>query len=139
MFKIKQEKLDFYLPLGFFILLFAIAPLYYQTNNGGIGLELSFNIPLWAVATTFITVAVLLITTRNTISMPRGFLYFIAVPAVIILVGLVAGSSQPVSLLFRELYIVGGFFFFFHSINLTSDETIDNRPSGYYWSFVYRR
>ena len=112
MFKIKQEKLDFYLPLGFFILLFAIAPLYYQANMGGIGLELSFNIPLWAVATTFITAAVLIITGRNTISLPHGYLYILAVPVFIVLIGLIGGASQPVSLLFRELYVVGGLLFF---------------------------
>ena len=107
MIKTNQDNNDFYLLTGFLILLFAIGPLYFQPNLGGRGLELTFNIATWAVATGLICYAVLLVTVRESIRLPHSFLFFIAVPAVIILNGIVNGTSQPVPFFFRELYIVG--------------------------------
>lgn len=113
MIKTNQDNYDFYLLAGFLIFLFAIAPLYFQPNLGGRGLELTFNIATWAVATTFICYAVLLVTLRKFIRLPHGFLFFIAVPAIIILNSIITGTSQPVAFFFREVFILGGLFFFF--------------------------
>ncbi|MCZ6797963.1 MAG: O-antigen ligase family protein, partial [Gammaproteobacteria bacterium] len=113
MIKTAQDNYDFYLLAGFLIFLFTIAPLYYQPNLGGRGLELTFNIATWAVATGLICYATFLITVRKSIRLPHRFLFFIAVPVVIILSNLVTGTSQPVAFFFRELFIVGGLFFFF--------------------------
>ena len=113
MIKTAQDNYDFYLLAGFLIFLFTIAPLYYQPNLGGRGLELTFNIATWAVATGLICYAAFFITVRKSIRLPHRFLFFIAVPVVIILSNLVTGTSQPVAFFFRELFIVGGLFFFF--------------------------
>ena len=113
MIKTNQDNKDYYLLTGFLIFLFSIAPLYYQPNLGGRGLELTFNIATWAVATGLICYAAFLITLRKSIRLPYRFLFFIAVPVVIILNNLVTGTSQPVPFFFRELFIVGGLFFFF--------------------------
>ncbi len=113
MIKTTQDNNDLYLLAGFLIFLFTIAPLYYQPNLGGRGLELTFNIATWAVAIGLICYATFLITLRKSIRLPHRFLYFIAVPVVIILSNLVTGTSQPVAFFFRELFIVGGLFFFF--------------------------
>ena len=40
-------------------------------------------------------------------------LFFIAVPAIIILNSIITGTSQPVAFFFREVFILGGLFFFF--------------------------
>lgn len=113
MIKTNQDNNDYYLLTGFLIFLFSIAPLYYQPNLGGTGLELTFNIATWAVATGLICYAAFLITLRKSIRLPHRHLFFIAVPVIIILNNLVSGTSQPVPFFFRELFIVGGLFFFF--------------------------
>jgi O-antigen polymerase len=112
MIKITQDKFNIYLLAGVLIFLFVLAPLYFQPNMGGRGLALTFNITTWAVATTLICYATLLITVRKTIRLPRHSLYFAAAPVVIILNSVVTGSSQPTVFIFRELFILGGLFFF---------------------------
>jgi O-antigen polymerase len=104
---------DFLLLLSGVVLLFAIAPLYYQRNWGGRGLELPFNLTTWAVATLIICCAMLLLTFRKQLLLPRGYIYFASIPVIIILVNLVTGTPQPVAFFFRETFIVGGLFFFF--------------------------
>ena len=110
---VDHKDFDFYLLTGFMLLLFLLAPLYYQPNLGGRGLELTFNISTWAVAISVICFSAYLVTLRKSIRLPSSYLFFIAVPVVIILNNLVTGTSQPVPFFFRELYILGGLFFFF--------------------------
>ena len=110
--KINRDNYEFYLLSGFLFFLFVLAPLYFQHNMGGRGLSLTFNITTWAVATTSICFAALLITVRKTIQLLRHSLYFAAAPVVIILNNVVTGSSQPAVFIFRELFILGGLFFF---------------------------
>jgi len=111
--KIDHKDSDFLLLIGFVLFLFLLAPLYYHPNTGGRGLELTFNISTWAVAISIICFAVYLITARQVIRLPQKYLFFVAVPVVIILNNLVTGTSQPVPFFFRELFILGGLFFFF--------------------------
>ena len=111
--KIAQKNFDFFLLTGLVIILFLLAPLYYQPNLGGRGLELAFNIAAWAAAVSVICCAIFLIVLRKSIVLPKRYLFFIAIPVVIILNNLVSGSSQPVPFFFREVYILGGLFFFF--------------------------
>jgi O-antigen polymerase len=98
---------------GFLILLFAIAPLYYQPNLGGRGLGIPFNLTSWAAATTTICYAMFMVVARKSIQLPQRSLYFIAAPVVIILNSIITGTSQPDVFLFRELFLVGGLLFFF--------------------------
>jgi len=112
MIKLNRDDYDFYLLTGFLIFLFVLAPLYFQPNMGGRGLSLTFNITTWAVATALICYATFLVTFRKTIRLPQRALYFVAAPVVIILNSIVTGSSQPAVFIFRELFILGGLFFF---------------------------
>lgn len=113
MFNLKRDQTDFYCLLGFVFLLFAVAPLFYQPNFGGRGLDLTFNMATWAVASVFIVFSIMLITIRTVIKLPHRYLYFVAVPAVIILSSLITGVSQPAAFFFRELYVVAGLLFLF--------------------------
>ncbi len=111
--KIEHKDFDFLLLIGFVLFLFLLAPLYYHPNTGGRGLELTFNISTWAVAVSITCFAIYLITARQLIRLPQKYLFFVAVPVVIILNNLVTGTSQPVPFFFRELFILGGLFYFF--------------------------
>ena len=107
-----NDNIDFYRFAGFMLLILAIAPLYYQNNLGGRGLELTFNIAVWAAATSLICFTTVLITIRKSIRLPARVLCFVAVPIVIVIQSILTGASQPDAFLFRELYLVGGLFFF---------------------------
>jgi O-antigen polymerase len=113
MIKTDSKDFDFFLLTGLTVILIMLAPLYYHPNLGGRGLELTFNISTWAAALCVVASAIYLITQRKTILLPRQYLYFIAVPVVIILNNLITGTSQPVPFFFRELFIIGGLLFFF--------------------------
>lgn len=113
MFNLKNDQYDFYYLLGFVFVLFAVAPLFYQPNFGGRGLDLTFNLATWAVASVIIVFSILLTTVRTIIRLPHRYLYFIAVPTVIILSSLINGVSQPAAFFFRELYVVSGLLFLF--------------------------
>lgn len=120
--RIKTDKIESYLlPISIFSL-FAIVPLYYQPNLGGLGLHLAFNISIWAVAISILCVAILAITTRRYLRMARSYLFFVSVPAVIIVSSFVSGASQLVPFLFRELYLVFGLLFFFALFQLNSEK-----------------
>ena len=111
--KTNYEISDPRLLTGFLVLLFAVAPLYYQPNWGGRGLELPFNFATWAVAVLLIACITIIVTLRKTLYLPRGFLFFISIPVIIFLNGLIMGASQPAAFLFREMYIWGGLLYFF--------------------------
>ncbi len=113
MFSLKNDQYDFYYLLGFVFLLFAIAPLFFQPNFGGRGLDLTFNIAVWAVAIVIIVFSILLMAVRTVTRLPHHYLYFIAVPAVIILSSLITGVSQPATFFFREVYVLAGLLFLF--------------------------
>ncbi len=95
------------------ILLFIFAPFFYQPNNGGDGFDLPFNITVWAAAITLICTALLVIVQRGQISLPINYLAFLAIPAVIIGVGIVTGAALPIDWLFRQLYVAAGVLFLF--------------------------
>lgn len=124
MLNLKQDQYDYYYLLGIVILLFAFAPLFYQPNFGGRGLELTFNLTTWAVASVFIVFSIILMTNRRVIRLPHRYFYFIAVPAVIILSSLITGISQPAAFFFRELYVSAGLLFLFSlfQFNLTDKQ-----------------
>jgi O-antigen polymerase len=113
MFSLKNDQYDFYYLLALMFLLFAVAPLYFQPNFGGTGLDLTFNLATWAVASVIIVFTILLMTARTVILLPDRYLYFVAVPAVIILFGLFTEVSQPAAFFFTELYVSAGLLFLF--------------------------
>ncbi len=94
-------------------LLFVFAPLYYHDNLGGRGLELTFNIPVWIIASYVIGYALILITSKQRIILPTNAWAYLVFPVIIIVSGLLSGSSQPIAWLFIQIYVFSGVFFLF--------------------------
>ncbi len=94
-----------------FSLLFVSAPFLSQRNMGGMGLSLSYNMPTWAVASWLISAAIAFIAFRKKIVLPRLWIAFCIFPATVTIVSAIAGTTQPTTWLFRELYIIGGLAF----------------------------
>ncbi len=93
------------------IALFLLAPLYFQPNLGGTGLDLTYNIPVWAIASFLIGGGLYLIAATQRFIRPMHAWAFLAFPVVILLSGIITGSSQPIPWLFRQIYVVGGILF----------------------------
>ena len=93
--------------------LFLIAPFYFHPNIGGEGLRIPNNITVWMVATIIIWYSLYLVLKRPTFVLPQYFSYIAAFPILITLSGFVTGVEQPLTWLFRLLFIWGGLAFFF--------------------------
>jgi O-antigen polymerase len=93
--------------------LFLVAPVYYHPNIGGEGLRVPNNITVWMMATIIIGYSLHLVLKRPTFVIPKYFAYFAAFPILITLSGFVTGVEQPLTWLFRLLFIWGGLAFFF--------------------------
>jgi len=94
-------------------LLFIITPFYSQHNGGGSGLALPYNISVWLVASWIMALGTLLFIKSKYFSYPRGWLYLIIFPVIVILSSISAEINQPIAWLFRQLYILGGLIFLF--------------------------
>ncbi len=95
------------------IALFLLAPLYFQPNLGGIGLNLTYNIPAWAIVSFLINGSLYLMASTQRFIHPRHSWALLVFPVVMILSGIAAGSSQPIPWFFRQIYILGGILFLF--------------------------
>ena len=93
--------------------LFLIAPLYAEANIGGLGLALTYNIPVWAVASWIIATASVLITVNRCFTTPKLWVAVVIFPVIIIMMSLFTPVNQPITWLFRQLYILGGVLFLF--------------------------
>mgnify|MGYP000019846607 CR=1 FL=1 len=93
--------------------LFLVAPFYYHPNIGGEGLRIPNNITVWMVATIIIGYSFHLVLKRPTFVIPKYFSYITAFPILITLSGFITGVEQPLTWLFRLLFIWGGLAFFF--------------------------
>jgi O-antigen polymerase len=93
--------------------LFLVAPFYYHPNIGGEGLRIPNNITVWMMATIIIGYSLHLVLKRPTFVIPKYFAYIAAFPILITLSGFVTGVEQPLTWLFRLLFIWGGLAFFF--------------------------
>lgn len=93
--------------------LFLLAPLYYHPNLGGAGMRIPHNSTIWLVALVFITFSLNKVIKADSFQLPRYFGYLAAFPLLVILSGFLAGVEQPLSWLFRVLFILGGFAFLF--------------------------
>ena len=82
----QKPNIEFIVPVAFVVLLFVIAPLYYQPNWGGRGLELTFNIATWAAASLVCGYASALVLRNQMLRIPNGYEYFLLVPVVVVLV-----------------------------------------------------
>lgn len=95
------------------VCLFILAPVYYHPNLGGEGLRIPNNSTVWLLAIIFIAYSFLKVLRSQSFKLPKYFIYITAFPLLIILSGFVAGVEQPLKWLFRVLFILGGFAFFF--------------------------
>ncbi len=95
------------------VLLFVFSPFYAQANAGGSGLELTYNIPLWAVACWIITAGALFSVKDKCFVYAKSWPYILIFPLIVIISSLMAELTQPIAWLFRQLYILGGVLFLF--------------------------
>jgi O-antigen polymerase len=94
--------------------LFLVAPFYIQSNMGGAGFDLPYNIAVWIVASWLIALSVYNLISKQQFIIPKLWPFLIAFPSIIVLNGLlVSEAALPDAWLFKQLYIIGGVFFLF--------------------------
>ncbi len=106
------------------VLLFVISPFYAQLNTGGAGLALTYNIPIWIVASGVIMAGVLVSIMNKDFIYPKSWLYLIAFPLIVISNSLMAELTQPIAWLFRQLYLLGGVLFLFALFQFQSKQAV---------------
>jgi O-antigen polymerase len=94
-------------------LLFVVSPFYSVNNIGGIGLALTFNIPIWVIASCFIAAGIALFSSSRKWVYPSLWLYLLAFPVIVILIGFLNEVNRPTTWLMRQLYLLGGLGFLF--------------------------
>lgn len=119
-----MQNITYFLELVF---LFLIAPFYFQPNVGGAGLALPYNIPIWAVSSWLIAAGVIFGIKKMRFQYPQLWGYFIAFPLIVLINSLLVEVNQPVTWLFRQLYILGGLFFLFSLFQFQPKQTILDR------------
>jgi O-antigen polymerase len=92
---------------------YLVLPFYYQPNNGGTGFDLPFNITVWLMPCYFMALGLFIISASEKMIYPRFWWLFVIFPLVILLVSLFAPNMEPITWLFRQLYILGGALFLF--------------------------
>ncbi|SFK71673.1 Wzy polymerase domain-containing protein [Methylophaga sulfidovorans] len=98
---------------GLLFLLFVVSPFYITSSIGGTGFDLPFNISVWFAATLVIGFMLWHVAGSNTITLPKNYIYLLMLPAGILLSAVIAGVVEPVTWLFRILYILAGVIFLF--------------------------
>lgn len=111
----------------FIIALISFLPLLYFPTPGHDALLLPFNIFLWEIAAASIFFAGLYIYKNRVGILPQNALFFLALPAGIILSGFITGIERPVDWLFRLAAILLGLCFFFSLFQFQANRrTLDN-------------
>ncbi len=95
------------------VLLFLLSPFYAQLNTGGLGLALTYNIPIWAVANWMIMAGILLSVSNARLNYPSLWIYLVIFPLFIVISSVAGSITQPIAWLFRQLFIFGGLLFLF--------------------------
>ncbi|WP_031432133.1 PglL family O-oligosaccharyltransferase [Methylomarinum vadi] len=112
---------------GLMVLLFLVAPFYYQPNLGRTGFSLPFNITVWAVAITMIFYSFLRITIENKIILPSRIYLIFAFPILLIVSSLFSGYMDPNEWMSKQVFIFCGIFFLLSLFQFGLDESdIDN-------------
>jgi len=97
--------------LLYFGVLLLFSSMYSSPSIGGTGFSLSFNISVWVFALCFITAGLLALTNNKKLTLPNFWLSFLLFPSILIANSLLMEINQPITWLFRLLYILGGLFF----------------------------
>jgi O-antigen polymerase len=92
-----------------FFVLVVFSPLLSQSNLGGSGLALTFNISVWVAALTFI--ATTFFNKSIVFKIPKEWLWFSVFPVFVLLGNLWANPESSSGLLFSSLFILGGLLF----------------------------
>lgn len=94
-------------------LLFLVSPFYLASSLGGTGFDLPFNITVWAAATLVIAYSVWYFCGQEKLILPVNYKSLLALPVGILLAAALAGVQDPITWLFRILYVMAGVIFLF--------------------------
>jgi O-antigen polymerase len=94
-------------------LLFLISPFYLASSLGGTGFDLPFNITVWAAATLVIAYSVWYFCGQDKLILPQNYKGLLALPIGILLAAALAGVQDPITWLFRIMYVMAGVIFLF--------------------------
>lgn len=94
-------------------LLFLLSPFYFASSLGGTGFDLPFNITVWAAATLVIAYAVWYFSAQEKLVLPANYKGLLALPIGILLAAALAGVHDPITWLFRIVYVMAGVVFLF--------------------------
>jgi O-antigen polymerase len=94
-------------------LLFLVSPFYLASSLGGTGFDLPFNITVWAAATLVIAYSVWYFCGQEKLLLPANYKGLLALPIGILLAAALAGVQDPITWLFRIVYVMAGVIFLF--------------------------
>ncbi len=94
-------------------LLFLISPFYLASSLGGTGFDLPFNITVWAAASLVIAYSVWYFCGQDKFILPANYKGLLALPVGILLAAALAGVQDPITWLFRIVYVMAGVIFLF--------------------------
>tara|TARA_R110000787_G_scaffold164646_1_gene277772 strand:- start:3331 stop:5040 length:1710 start_codon:yes stop_codon:yes gene_type:complete len=94
-------------------LLFLVSPFYLASSLGGTGFDLPFNITVWAAATLVIAYSVWYFCGQEKLILPANYKGLLALPVGILLAAALAGVQDPITWLFRIVYVMAGVVFLF--------------------------
>ncbi|MBL1458366.1 MAG: O-antigen ligase family protein [Methylophaga sp.] len=94
-------------------LLFLVSPFYLVSSLGGTGFDLPFNITVWAAATLVIAYSVWYFCGQDKLILPANYKGLLALPVGILLAAALAGVQDPITWLFRIVYVMAGVIFLF--------------------------
>lgn len=92
-------------------LLFLLSPFYLVSSLGGTGFDLPFNITVWAAATLVIAYSVWYFCGQDKLILPANYKGLLALPVGILLAAAIAGVKDPITWLFRIVYVMAGVIF----------------------------
>jgi len=98
---------------GTLLALFLIVPFYSSDNIGGTGLTLTYNIPVWLIASWIMAAGLSVISIKQSFAHPKLWFFFVLFPSIVIVSSLMSDGSQSITWLFRQFYILGGLVFLF--------------------------
>ncbi|WP_296592519.1 Wzy polymerase domain-containing protein [Methylophaga sp.] len=94
-------------------LLFLVSPFYLVSSLGGTGFDLPFNITVWAAATLVIAYSVWYFCGQDKLILSANYKGLLALPVGILLAAALAGVQDPITWLFRIVYVMAGVIFLF--------------------------
>lgn len=103
-----QHRIEWFLAL-----LLLISPFYLVPSLGGTGFDLPFNITVWAAATLVIAYSVWCFCSQDKLILPANYKALLALPLGILFAAALAGVKDPITWLFRIIYVMAGVIFLF--------------------------